>query len=184
MPPSDTSSTTIAPLTTVTGPMGVTVPTTIVTYPNPYESNYDSVASLVHDATFIVIASVGTYNADTGYPLDVQNVLGFNSPRIPLAISLQEFDAASLQAGSDYVFFYGTDSIDRSTCIVGGVRGVLAYDPSTQEVTTLPTAPTSQISSSQTVSQLQNEINAEEQSESTQPVSNGPPVCAASATGL
>jgi len=179
------TSTTLAPQRTVTGPSGVTIPTTIVRYPDPYTPNYDTVASLVHDSTFIVVASVGPYDGSTtGYPLEIQGDLGFNNPRTPLGLTPTEYNAANLKVGSDYVFFYGVDRVDDATCIVGGVRGVFSYDSATQLVRTMTQRARSQIPASQSLSQLQSDVDSEEQVESAQPVANGPPLCSDSATGL
>jgi hypothetical protein len=51
--------------------------------------------------------------------------LGTTSPRTPIGITTQEYTAANLSVGSTYIFFYGIDPSDHSTCIVGGVRGSL-----------------------------------------------------------
>jgi hypothetical protein len=156
-----------------------------VTYPTPYHPSYDTIASLVDDSDYIVIATVGSQGSTVGgYPLDVQNVLGFSAPHTLIGVTTAEFNAAHLTVGSTYVFFYGIDTVDNTDCIVGGIRGVFAYDPTTQTVMSLNQDVTSQITNTQTLAQLRNSINAEESLLSTEPISNGPPVCASTATGL
>jgi len=178
-----TSTTVTGASTPVTGPPGVSVPTTIVTYPTPYAPSYDTIDSLVDDSDYVVVASIGSAIAG-GYPLSIQSVLSFTAPKTPLSITTGEFNAADLQVGGTYVFFYGIDTIDNSNCIVGGARGVLGYDPTTQTVTRLDQSVASQIPDSESFAQLQNAVAVEENNLSAEPISNGPPVCASSATGL
>jgi hypothetical protein len=139
-----------------------------------------------NDSTFIVIATVGAQQpAPGGYPLYVENILGgTNELKVTIGIGTEEFDAAHLTVGGTYVFFYGVDSTDKAECIVGGVRGVFAYDPTTQVVTRLDQDPTSQIPRTQTLTQLQDAINASENADAGKPIANIPPLCESSATGL
>lgn len=183
MTPTTTATTTPTPSTTE----GIIVnpPTTRVTYPTPYAPSYDTVATLVDDSTFIVIATVGMENTDIdGYPLQVQQALRFNNPRTSLAITPTEFNAAGLSVGSSYVFFYASDPVDNSTCIVGGVKGTFAYDANSQTVTRLDQSTTSQIPRTQSLSDLQDSIATAENVEASKPTSNPPPMCSSSATGL
>ena len=161
----------------------MTLPTTIVTYPNPYRPSYDTVASLVRDSIYIVIATVGG-GGQGGEELQIQGQLGFNNPRTPIGVTTAEINAAHLISGDSYIFFYGADTVDKTVCIVGGVRGVFAYNPTTQIVTRIDQSIPSQIPNTQTLAQLETAINDEESIESAQPVSNGPPLCSSSATGL
>lgn len=181
-----TSSSVVTTTTSTTEGIIVNPPTTIVTYPTPYAPSYDTVAALVDDSTYIVIATLQPEEeAIGGYPLDVQQTLGFNYPmRELLSITTTEFDAANLTVGDTYVFFHADDPVDGSTCIVGGVKGVFAYDPNSQTVTRLDQSTTSQIPMTQSLSDLQDSITAEENVEASEPDSNLPPVCSSSATGL
>src|ERR1022692_2187602 len=177
-------TTTVSPSQTpVTGPPGVSVPTTIVTYPNPYHPSYDTIASLVYDSDYIVIATLGA-GAQGGDELQVEAQLGFNDPRTLIGVTTAEINAAHLTSGDTYIFFYGVDTVDKLECVVGGVRGVFAYNPTTQIVTRIDQSTPSQIPNTQTLTQLETAINDEESIESAEPISNGPPLCSSSATGL
>jgi len=186
-----TSSDTVAPQTTLTAPSTpVTTyvisdpPTTVINYPNPYQPSYDTVASLVDDSTFIVIASIGSETSINTYPLNVQQAIGATPPRVTIGISSGEFTAAHLAVGSTYIFFYGVDPTENKSCIVGGIRGVFAYDPTSGTVTRIDQSSSSTIPATQTLSQLETSINAAEQANAAQPQANTPPVCDSSATGL
>jgi hypothetical protein len=86
--------------------------------------------------------------------------------------------------GGTYVFFWGADPVDKLVCVVGGVRGVFAYDPVTQIVTRLDHSPTSQIPRTQTLAQLSGAVDAWETAVAGQPIANIPPLCGSAATGL
>jgi hypothetical protein len=181
-----------APSTTVTSPQSTVTeipitnpPTTIITYPNPYQPSYDTIDALASDSVFIVIATVKPEDPTVGgYPLDVQLSLGANPVRIQLGILPAEFAAAHLTVGGTYVIFYGVDTDPSSVCVVGGVRGVFVYNATTQIVTRLDQNATSRIPHTQTLAQLEDAINASERAAAGQPSANLPPVCSSSATGL
>ncbi|HEY7948059.1 MAG TPA: hypothetical protein VID75_10290 [Acidimicrobiales bacterium] len=154
-----------------------------MTYPNPYHPSYDTVASLVRDSVYIVIATLGA-GGQGGDELQIQGVLGFNSPRTPIGVTTAEINAAHLMSGATYIFFYGADTVDNAVCIVGGVRGVFAYNSATEIVTRIDQGTPSQIPNTQTLTQMQTAIDDEENIESAEPISNGPPLCSSSATGL
>jgi hypothetical protein len=163
----------------------VTVPTTIVTYPTPYSPSYDTIASLVDDSGALVIAVIGPeVTPGNYYPLQVQQSFGPTAPRVSLNISSQEFNAAQLAVGNTYFFFYGVDPVDKTECIVGGVRGVFAIDVSTETVSRISQSTSSQIPNTETLAQFENAVNAAMNADATTPIQNIPPVCAASATGL
>ena len=158
-------------------------PTTIVSDPNPYAPSYTTVAALVEDSIYIVIAKVGA-PGNGGYPLQVLGTLGFNDPRTPIGVSTAEFDAARLRSGDTYIFFYGVDTVENRVCIVGGARGTFAYDAATQMVTRLDQSTASKIPRTQTLAQLHSAIVAVEQVEAAAPQPNSPPMCSATAGGL
>ncbi len=161
------------------------------TYPNPYDPGYTTVDQLVRDSTFIVLGTLGSSgigvdqsgNSVTVYPISVQESLD-TVPPISLNVSQAEVTAAHLGVGDAYVFFWGADPTDKTACIVGGVHGVMAYDPATGAVTRLDNSPSSQIPKSQTLQQLMSSVSAAEHLFSTQPIRNQPPICSPSATGI
>jgi hypothetical protein len=159
-------------------------PTTIINDPNPYQPSYDTIAALADDSIFIVIATVEPETSINTYPLNVQQSLGTASVKTTIGISGAEFNAANLAVGGTYVFFYGSDPVDNENCIVGGVRGVFSYDPSTKLVTRLDQIGPSRVPETQTLAQLENELQAAEVLVASKPIANIPPVCESSATGL
>ena len=160
-------------------------------YPNPYDPGYSTIDQLVRDSTFIVLgtlvpAGVGkdeSSSSATVYPISVQQSLG-TVPPISLNVSQAEVTAAHLGVGEAYVFFWGADPTDKTACIVGGVRGVMAYDAVTDTVTRLDDSTTSQIPKSQTLEQLNSSVYAAQDRFGNQPIQNQPPICAPSATGI
>jgi len=174
--------------TTVASTQAVSIidpPTTIIDYPNPYHPSYATVAALANDSAYIVIATVESEDPTRGgYGLNVEISLGTTSPRVLIGIVTAEFDAAHLTVGGDYIFFYGIDPIDNSACIVGGVRGVFAYDASSQTVTRIDRSMPSQIPNTQTLAQLEAALRASEQAHVGQPMANIPPLCESTATRL
>jgi hypothetical protein len=156
-----------------------------VKYPNPYRPRYETIASLSHDSVFVILATVDPFSStEKGYPLEEQSVLGTTEPRTLLGITTQEFDAAHLTVGGEYIFFYGTDPVDSAACIVGGVRGVFAYDPTTQIVTRIDDAKRSRIPKTQSLLRFRATLMAAETIEASQPLANAPPICRKSATGI
>lgn len=180
-----TSAPTTIPSTPQTQPASVTYPTVNVTYPNPYSPSYSTVASLVNDATFVIVGEVEAEGDLPYYPINIQTSLGLNYPHNGTDISPAEVQAADLTVGDSYVFFIGYDQQHPYTCVVGGVRGVFAYDATTDTVTRLDQGTPSQIPDTQTLEQLQAEVTAAYESNSSNPIPvPGPPVCDSSATGL
>ncbi|MGH9017143.1 MAG: hypothetical protein ACRDY1_05285 [Acidimicrobiales bacterium] len=173
-----------APDTPVTTYVTTDPPTSIVTYPNPYAPSYDTIASLADDSTFIVVGPIGSETSIHTYPIYVTDDLGSNPIRVSLGISDEEFQTAKLSVGGTYVFFYGVDPSDGHSCIVGGVRGVFGFDPSTETVTRIDTNASSAIPKVQTLSALENSIEQAESAVEGSPVVNVPPLCDSSATGL
>jgi hypothetical protein len=186
--PSSPAST---PLTPVTEPPGVTPSTVINTYPNPYDPGYSTIDQLVWDSTFIVLGTLGPpgVGADqsgssvTVYPILVKQSLG-TVPPISLNVSQAEVTAAHLGVGDAYVFFWGADPTDKTACIVGGVRGVMAYASSTDTVSRLDDSTGSQIPKSQTLQQLVSAVTAAQDLFRSKPIRNQPPNCSPSATGI
>jgi hypothetical protein len=165
----------------------IVTPTTAIDN-GPYDPGYTNINQLVADATFIVTGRLKRVSGIdqngqpiTIYPIAVQKVLG-SDPPIEMNVDQTEFNAAKLRTGADYVFFWGADSTG-ATCIVGGIRGVMAYDSSTDTVSRLDSNANSFIPRTQTFEQLQRSI---ESSPSYAQRSNTahPPVCSSFATGL
>ncbi len=179
------------PTSPVTQPPGVTPSTEVNTYPTPYSPGYTSIAQLVEDSTFIVLgtlqsgASLKDGNGDvvTAYPIDVQQSLG-TVPPVGLNVSQAEVMAAGLSVGNSYIFFWGADTADDAACIVGGVRGVMSYDPTSDTVTRLDKSTSSQVPQSQTLEQLESSVRSAQITFGQQPIRNQPPICSPSATGL
>lgn len=180
-----TRSTPLSPSQTpVARSPGVNPGTTIVQYPNPYAPSYDTLQSLVSDASFIVLATVLPQSpATNNYPLKVQRSFLYEA-RSSMAISPQEFDAAHLSVGSTYLFFWADDPIDSTYCIVGGVRGVFDYDPSDQTITRIDQSAASQIPETQTLEQFGTAVATAATALQTSATRSLPPVCTPSATGI
>jgi hypothetical protein len=100
-----------------------------------------------------------------------------------VGITTQEFNAAHLKVGGSYLFFYAIDPGDRSTCIVGGTRGVFSYNSTSQTLTRIGASPHSRVPSIQTLMQFQTTLSALLDAEK-DVIHNLPPMCSASATGL
>ena len=185
------TSPTSMPSTSVTGPPGVSPSTVINTYPNPYDPGYSTINQLVRDSTFIVLGTLGpagvrkdqSGRSVTVYPISVQQSLG-TVPPTSLNVSQAEVTAAHLGVGDAYVFFWGADPTDKTACIVGGVRGVMAYDAATGTVTMLGNSTSSQIPKSQTLEQLNSSVYAAQELCRNQPIRNQPPICSPSATEI
>jgi len=183
--PVPASSTTSMPSTTpVTGPPGVNPGTIVVPYPNPYAPSYDTLQSLVSDATFIVLATVLPQSSATNnYPLQQQQSFLYEA-RSSMSISPKEFAAAHLSVGGTYLFFWADDTVDSTYCIVGGVRGVFAYNPSTQTITRIDQNAASQIPQTQTLAQFGTAVAAAANAVQSSATRNHPPMCSPSATGI
>jgi hypothetical protein len=178
------ATTTARPPTTATSVVPP-APTTVAN--NVYSSDYATIYELVRDSTFIVLGTLDpeiSGSGQTGYPIEVQQTFGINNPRTSIGVSVAEFNAAKLSVGGTYVFFWGIDSAERVACIVGGVRGVMAYDPSSDTVTRLDTSATSHIPRVQTLEQLTSSVSAAVNEVVAEPATNPRPVCSPSATGL
>jgi hypothetical protein len=117
--------------------------------------------------------------------LNIQQTLGYQEVRESIGVTKREFEAALLNVGSEYVFFWGAQPSDNTACIVGGARGVFGFNPNTGIVSRLDTSVPSQIPVTQTLAQLETAINLEQKIEGSKPTpSPPPPVCDSSATGL
>jgi hypothetical protein len=185
--PSPPASTTRRPasITTTPTPTAATPSTGRGSHASLDNLRYETIAALSDDSAFVVIGRLRAENADLGgYPMEVVQSLGTTEPRIPIGVTTHEFTAANLSVGGTYVFFYGIDPIDKTTCIVGGVRGVFAFDPASQSVTRLDADANSEIPASQTLVQFERSLAAAERQAFSQPVGASKPVCAPSATGL
>jgi hypothetical protein len=178
-----------APTTTASS-SGATTTSEVTQSTSDYDPGYDTIGQLVRDSEFIVIGTLGSEISSTdgsghpitAYPIVVERTLGTNTRASGIGISAQLFTVAGLQLGRPYVFFWAADPSDRKACVTGGVRGVMAYDPTSQEVTRLDNNPGSQIPRSETLDELGAAIQAAVVQST--PRSTQPPVCAQSATGL
>jgi hypothetical protein len=182
------------PKTPVTGcpPITSPLPTVHVHRPNPYDPGYHTVGQLVHDSFFIFVGVlVGTPACTSGAParcyqsISVQKDLGGTDPRIGIGVPSVEVLAAKLTPATTYVFFWGVQANPGDACIVGGVRGVMTYDALTNSVTRLDNSTDTRIPRSQTLVQLQSEIQQVEAATARAPEELPPaPVCSSSATGV
>jgi hypothetical protein len=172
----------------------VKVPTATTIYPHPYDPGYNTIGELVSDSATIVLGTLGPTSIAPGqdgtpttyYQIQIQQVLNDEpQPPISLYVSANIVNAAKLSLTGTYIFFWaGPD--DPGRCIVGGVRGVMAYDPSTETVTRLDNNAASGIPRTQTLEQLRSSILAARNVIAGQRpvISNPPPACSISATGL
>jgi hypothetical protein len=180
------------PKTPVTGCPLITLPTVRVHRPNPYDPGYHTVGQLVHDSFFIFVGVLsGTPSCSTGapancyQPISVQKDIGGTDPRLGIGVPSAEVAVAKLSPATTYVFFWGLQTNPEDACIVGGARGVMAYDAATNTVTRLDNSTDTRIPRSQTLDQLQKEIQEVEAATARAPEELPPaPVCSSSATGV
>ena len=185
------TSTTITPQSD-SGGYTTTQVTQTVTYPSPYSPGYTTISQLVKDSTFIVMGTLGepvTEPAQDGgtveiYPINVERDFGTYPPRMAIGISSAEFNAGGLNADGTYIFFWASDPVDNTFCVVGGARGMFSYDSSTDTVARGSDDSASQIAQTQTLEQFTSSVVAAETQLQSQPPTNPPPVCSASATGI
>jgi hypothetical protein len=163
-----------------------------VTYPNPYNPGYSTIAQLVRDSTFIVMGTLGDPETATGqggdtvtlYPIVVQQDFGTYSPRMAIGISAAELKAGNLDPNGTYIFFWASDPVDNTFCVVGGARGMFVYDSGSGTVTRVADSASSQVPPSQSLDQFSGAVVAAETQDRSQPISNPPPTCSTSATGI
>jgi hypothetical protein len=197
--PGNPSSVPGTPMTPVTAPPLVEVPTVTVTYPNPYDPGYNTIAQLVDDSDAIVVGTLGSTSTAPGqdgaqtayYQINIQKTVNdVSTPRISLYVSQNLVNAARLSSSGTYIFFWAGPADDGTSdgggrCITGGTRGVMAYNQSADTVTRLDNNSDSQIPRTQTLEQLKGSIRAAFNALETRPiVANPPPACTLSATGL
>jgi hypothetical protein len=177
---------------TVAAPPVATTPTSgLPTSPDAYDPGYSTIDELVKDSTFIIAGTLEPEQSGKGqdgsiaesYPITTEKALG-TVPPIALSVTPAEVGAAQLRVGNLYVFFWAADSTAKTACIVGGVRGVMAYNATTDIVTGLDDSSTSQIPRAQSYEQLAGAVEAAEKVLNPQPTASRPPVCSPSATGL
>ena len=187
------------PETPVTGPPLQETPTTYLTYPNPYNPGYDTVAQLVDDSQEVVVGTIGSTgftqtgrdgSPETFYNVEVQKAL-FGPDTNDIAVGQNLVNAAGLSPSGTYVFFWAGPDVPDGTpygggCITGGTRGVMAYNSSTGTVTRLDGNSSSQIPRAQTFAQLESQIQAEAAvlAARTAIVLSAPPACTPSAIGM
>ena len=170
------------------------MPTATTIYPHPCHPGYNTVAELVSDSADIVVGTLGPTSTAQGqdgsqttyYQIQIQQVLNDEPPPpISLYVSANVVEAAKLSPTGNYIFFWaGPD--DPGRCIVGGVRGVMAYDPSSEMVTRLDNNGTLHIPRTQTLAALRSSIQVALSviAERRPVISNPPPACSLSATGI
>ena len=159
-----------------------------------YDPSYSTVQQLVDDSVFIVLGTLhggpaGPFKMGsvTYYPINWQRNLGLIEPRETIGVSSSMLSTAKLAMSGTYVFFYAVQGapLPPVACIVGGLRGVMAYDPTSGTVTRLDNDPSSQIPRTESLTQLVTAIQRATQAAERAPVQQPPqPVCSPSATGL
>lgn len=184
---SATGTDTDSATTAVTGQPILNPPTTDVSYPNPYRPAYDTLQSLVNDSLFIFTATIEpetTLGGQKQYPLNVVQVYSYSNPQMFTSIFPTEVSAARLIVGDEYLFFYGGDEVNNSTCIVGGVRGVFIVNTKAKTITRLSTNSSSLIPKYQSIKSFLASLSQAVKRTGSREIRNGPPVCESSATGL
>ena len=163
-----------------------------VTYPDPYRPGYSTLQQLVDDSSFVVtgtlvapLVSGGATGIPSGsYVINVDRSFGPVIPRTILLVSPAEVAQFNLNTNSRYLFFYTIDPIDSTSCITGGQRGVFSYDPGSSGVARTSTNSNSNIPKTSPIDAFVSQVNAAEAANMTRPITNPPPACSASATGL
>jgi hypothetical protein len=125
-------------------------------------------------------------SAAGGYVINIEKELAGDT-KTTIGLSSALVSALKIDPGQPYVFFYGAEGypLKGGACIIGGERGVMGYNAATNTVTRLDTSTDSQIPRSQTLSQLESEIEQVEAATARAPEELPPaPVCASSATGV
>jgi hypothetical protein len=189
----DPTTTSTDPTTTSTTDLATTSPVVqTTTYPDPYDPGYSTISELVKDTTFIVVGTlqdpVTAPSANGGtvaiYPIDVQQDVGTYAPRMAIGVSSAEFNAGNLSVNGTYIFFWASDSVDQTQCIVGGARGMFACDAAADTVARLDDNSQSQIPQTQSLEQFSEAVAAAQAQYQAQPLTNLPPMCTPSATGI
>jgi hypothetical protein len=173
------------PKTPITGCPAITLPTVDVHRPNPYDPGYHTIGQLVHDSFIVVLGTLQGPVAG-GYLINIEKELAGDT-KTTIGLSSALVSALRLEPSHTYVFFYGAEGypLKGGACIVGGERGVMTYDAATNTVTRLDNVTDSQIPRSQTLDQLESEIQQVEAATARAPEELPPaPVCSSSATGI
>lgn len=181
----ETTIPTGTPKTPITGCPGITMPTVNVNRPTPYDPGYHTVGQLVHDSFIVVLGSLQGPVAG-GYLIKIDKELAGDT-KTSIGLSSALVSALKLDPSRSYVFFYGVEGypLKGGACIVGGQRGVMAYDAATNTVTRLDNSTDSRIPRSQSLDQLQSELQQVEAATARAPEELPPaPVCSSSATGV
>jgi hypothetical protein len=153
--PAPTTSTTDAQGTTTTA-QAMTTTTALGTF------NYDTLGALNNDSADLFGATLGS--AQNGlYHLDVNTFCQFTSDcdnEDYYYVSSALVSAAHLVVGADYIVFWADDvtTDPPSFCVVGGVRGIFAYNIAAGTVTRLDNSTTSQIPRTQSVASFDAEL--------------------------
>ncbi len=146
--------------------------------------------SLVDDSDFIVLGTLKrppSTAPGASYLIDIARIIGGGSPPINIFVSPAEVHAAKLITRKTYVFFWGAEGspLKGGACIIGGRRGVMAYNAASQTVTRLDHNSQSTIPRTQTLRQLSAEVQQAAAATARAPIEVAQaPVCAPSATGL
>jgi hypothetical protein len=118
--------------------------------------------------------------------INAEKELG-GDPKTTIGLSSAQVRELKLDTSRTYVFFWGAEGspLKGGSCIVGGERGVMAYDPATNMVTRLDNTPGSQIPQTQSLDRLTKEIQQVQAAIARAPLEVPPaPICSPSATGL
>ena len=156
-----------------------------VNRPTPYDPGYHTVGQLVHDSFIVVLGSLQGPVA-RGYLINIDKELAGDT-KTSIGLSMALVSALKLDPRRSYVFFYGAEGypLKGGACIIGGERGVMAYDAATNTVTRLDNSTDSRIPRSQSLEQLQSEIQQVKSATARAPEELPPaPVCSSSATGV
>jgi len=191
-------------LPTHDGPVLTPFPTTTIVHWGNYEPSYDTVAQLYADSGRLVfIATVDPFVSNdptpgaTFAPFDLTTATFLSSPATPpniiLGIPQGQPGDVPIVVGRTYLVFFGIDysvGTRPTTCVVGGQRGLFAYDAVTKTVTRTDGNAASRIPKTLTLAQMTAEVQSAEAATPTDIGSPSdpekwppPPICARSATG-
>jgi hypothetical protein len=111
--------------------------------PKDYHPNYDTISALALDSTMVFIGTVGPTEQDpvlgTAAPFTVDRVISGAQPSTTPVPAIPEGSSGDIPVvfGHQYLVFWAIDLTgnQESECVVGGMRGLFKYDPTTQTVT-------------------------------------------------
>ena len=185
-----------APATTAANPTTTTSDAPTTTTVGVYRPRYDTMPELLHDMFAVFGGTLQPDDSPLGiYPLNVTTYISGSSQKIdytgPVGIPEDVVAAAAAQGtplvvGHDYIEIFGIDSTDHNDqCIVGGLRGLFAYDASAGTVTRIDKSRTSQIPRTQSFASFVATYNADTPPNvPPTPLNVTDPICSPSATGI